>query len=65
MKENTKEIKIIKWMKPSQDSFVLNTDRYSKGNPEHSGGGGVLRDCQGNVVLVFSCYLVQLNSIQA
>lgn len=46
----------IKWVKPNLNSWILST--------EQSGGGGILQDCKGNIVLAFSCYFVHLTSVQ-
>lgn len=45
----------IKWAKPPD--YKLNTDGCSKGNPGASGGGGCLRDHNGNLVMAFRSFL--------
>lgn len=54
----------IKWFCPPWPSLKLNTDGASKANGE-SGGGGVIRDHLGNVILAFSHYYGFSNSIIA
>ena len=44
------EARIIYWVKPPPGMLKLNVDGASKGNPGRSGGGGGLRDSQGNVI---------------
>ncbi|XP_027151985.1 uncharacterized protein LOC113752040 [Coffea eugenioides] len=53
------------WSRPSGDFLKLNTDGYSKGNPSVSGGGGILRDGGGHLLLAFSCYFGHATSLQA
>lgn len=50
-------MKFISWSKPTQGRFKLNTDGSSMGNPGISGGGGVIWDVQGSVLLAFSMNL--------
>ncbi|CAA3015249.1 ribonuclease h [Olea europaea subsp. europaea] len=42
---------------PHNDSFKLNIDGRSRGNPGQTGYGGVLRDDQGLVILCFRHHL--------
>ena len=44
----------FKWECPPSSWFKLNTDGSSIGNPGRAGGGGVLRDSNGNWVRGFS-----------
>ncbi|WMV30126.1 hypothetical protein MTR67_023511 [Solanum verrucosum] len=46
------KISVIKWEKPPKD--ILNTDGSALNNPGKIGGGGILRDCQGNLVYAFT-----------
>lgn len=48
------EARIIYWVKPPPGMLKLNVDGASKGNPGRSGGGGGLRDSQGNVINLHS-----------
>ncbi|PHT59573.1 hypothetical protein CQW23_01936 [Capsicum baccatum] len=50
------EVKVtsITWHKPVADSYKLNTDGSALQNPGSSGGGGILRDNQGNLIYAFS-----------
>ena len=43
----------------------LNTDGSSRGNPGRPGGGGVLRDGEGKLLLAFSTFVGSCTSIQA
>lgn len=38
----------IRWEKPQPGWIQLNTDGSALGNPGRAGGGGILRDDQGN-----------------
>ncbi|XP_015170859.1 uncharacterized protein [Solanum tuberosum] len=49
-------INFIKWRKPPDNYLKLNTDGCSKGNPGEAGGGGILRDHQGNINMAFQTY---------
>lgn len=44
----------VRWEKPQQGWFRLNTDDSALGNPGKAGGGGIIRDDQGNWVAGFS-----------
>nr|XP_027096109.1 uncharacterized protein LOC113716006 [Coffea arabica] len=54
----------VKWV-ASGGGYKLNTDGRSLRNPGVSGGGGVLRDSQGDFVLAFSCSLGFITSLHA
>ncbi|MQL73050.1 hypothetical protein Taro_005399 [Colocasia esculenta] len=45
--------KLIRWIPPSK-GLVLNVDGASKGNPGTCGGGGCVRDCNGNLLFAFA-----------
>ncbi|XP_027169370.1 uncharacterized protein LOC113769087 [Coffea eugenioides] len=45
--------------------FKLNTNGCSRGNPGRAGGGGVLRDDEGKLLLAFSTFFGSCTSIQA
>ncbi|MQL81184.1 hypothetical protein Taro_013643 [Colocasia esculenta] len=45
--------KLIRWILPSK-GLVLNVDGASKGNPGTCGGGGCVRDCNGNLLFAFA-----------
>ena len=50
------EIKLVKWKRPNYNELKLNVDGCSKGNPGSAGGGGVLRDHAGQMIMAFSAY---------
>ncbi|MQM16291.1 hypothetical protein Taro_049247 [Colocasia esculenta] len=54
---NIKQVsfKLIRWIPPSK-GLVLNVDGASKGNPGACGGGGCVRDCNGNLLFAFAHY---------
>ena len=56
---------LVRWSRPSGDLLKLNTDGCSKENPSTSGGGGILRDGGGRLLLAFSCHFGQATSLQA
>ena len=41
---------LVRWQKPEEGWFKLNSDGASLGNPGKVGGGGVIRNCNGNWV---------------
>ncbi|MQL73224.1 hypothetical protein Taro_005553 [Colocasia esculenta] len=49
---STKMLKLVRWIPPICD-FSLNVDGACKGNPRECGGGGCIRDSQGNVHMDF------------
>ncbi|MQM21553.1 hypothetical protein Taro_054595 [Colocasia esculenta] len=50
---SSKMLKLVRWIPPLHD-FSLNVDGACKGNPSDCGGGGCIRDSQGNVHLAFA-----------
>ena len=38
----------MKWSKPPEGWYKLNSDGASCGNPGKAGGGGLIRDCNGS-----------------
>ncbi|XP_071920660.1 uncharacterized protein [Coffea arabica] len=59
------EFRIVWWRAGGQADMVLNTDGCSKGNPGASGGGGLLRDSNGQLLVAFSAYLGEATSLRA
>eukprot|EP00253_Pinus_taeda_P031502 PITA_31502 len=51
MKGNNKENR--KWMAPPANTYKLNFDGASKGNPGPAGYGGIIRDHKGNTILIY------------
>ena len=39
---------LVRWERPGQGKLKLNTDGSAQGNSGLAGGGGILRDDQGN-----------------
>lgn len=58
------QLKIIKWVSPPWPSLKLNTDGACKLDGS-SGGGGVIRDHTGTVLIAFSHFYGQANSLVA
>nr|XP_027082134.1 uncharacterized protein LOC113704429 [Coffea arabica] len=56
---------LVSWVRPSHGGLKLNTDGCSKGNPGESGGGGVLREASGRLILAFLCNFGLASSMQA
>ncbi|XP_027090440.2 uncharacterized protein [Coffea arabica] len=52
----------VSWVAPG-GGCKINSDGCSKGNPGLSGGGGVLRDEQGNFLVGYSCFFGRLTSL--
>ncbi|KAH0726142.1 hypothetical protein KY284_002007 [Solanum tuberosum] len=48
------DIRCIRWIKPIK--YKLNTDGYSKGNPGKAGGGGILRNERGHLIMAYAEY---------
>ena len=57
--------RLVRWHAPSGGFMLLNTDGCSKGNPGPSGGGGVLRDSAGQVLVGYSAFLGVNTSLRA
>lgn len=47
-------IQCINWVKPSPETVKLNTDGCNKGNPESAGGGEILKDNRGQLIMAFA-----------
>lgn len=60
-----KSILTVHWQFPDRGMTKLNTDGCSKGNPGPAGGGGLVRDSKGHVLLAFSHYYGVAQSITA
>ncbi|MQL70480.1 hypothetical protein Taro_002797 [Colocasia esculenta] len=58
------KIKLVRWI-PPVNGLCLNVDGASKGNPGLSGGGGCIRDSNGNICLAFPFHYSFGNSLQA
>nr|XP_027093583.1 uncharacterized protein LOC113713984 [Coffea arabica] len=58
-------VQLVKWQATGRGILSLNTDGCSKGNPGMSGGGGILRDSNGQVLVAFSVYLGVNTSLRA
>nr|XP_027122188.1 uncharacterized protein LOC113739143 [Coffea arabica] len=58
-------VQIVRWEAGGYGCTTLNTDDCAKGNPGVSGGGGVLRDSSGHVLVAFSAYLGEGSSLRA
>ncbi|XP_071905969.1 uncharacterized protein [Coffea arabica] len=56
---------IVRWKPSADDRLTLNTDGCSKGNPGLSGGGGVLRNSNGDFLVGFSTFLGKQTSLRA
>ncbi|MQM23308.1 hypothetical protein Taro_056372, partial [Colocasia esculenta] len=56
--------KLVRWIPPLQ-GFLLNVDGASKGNPNPCGGGGIVRNAIGSVVLGFSHFYGNGNNLLA
>ena len=46
----------VHWCRPMAGCFKLNVDGASRGNPGHSGGGGIIRNHRGEMIKAFSNY---------
>ena len=53
------------WQAPLFPLLKLNVDGSSLYNPEHSGGGGILRDHSGHVLAAFSTFFGHYTSLEA
>ncbi|KAK3222286.1 hypothetical protein Dsin_009311 [Dipteronia sinensis] len=45
------------WIPPTSTDLKFNVDGFALGKPGPAGIGGVLRDCDGKVLCMFSCYI--------
>ncbi|KAK1564862.1 hypothetical protein Q3G72_013377 [Acer saccharum] len=53
------------WQPPSPSAMKFNVDGSSRGNPGNAGIGGVLRDCLGKVLGLFSLHIGYKDAISA
>lgn len=51
------DITPVRWNKPDFGEFKLNVDGCFKGNSGNAGGGGILRDHLGHMIMAFTVYL--------
>ena len=56
---------LVKWNKPPEKWFKLNTDGASSGNPGKAGIGGLIRDCNGRLIKGFSRSIVHASNFVA
>ena len=56
---------LVRWALPTRGAFKLNTDGCSFGNPDISGGGGVIRESSGAGLFGFPVLFGELTCIQA
>ncbi|PIN09754.1 hypothetical protein CDL12_17665 [Handroanthus impetiginosus] len=56
-KGKQKQVKMVRWLKPSPGWVKLNTDGACKGNPSPATVAGVVRNCDGQSLLMFSEFL--------
>ncbi|XP_071922581.1 uncharacterized protein [Coffea arabica] len=57
-------ILLVRWMAPTV-GCKLNSDGCTRGNPGVNGGGGVVRDSEGQVIVGYSCFFGSLTSLHA
>ncbi|KAL0012166.1 hypothetical protein SO802_007274, partial [Lithocarpus litseifolius] len=57
--------KPVHWSKPVNGWVKLNTDGSSLGNPGRAGGGGLIRDEEGNWIVGFACKIGSTTSFLA
>ncbi|KAL0329004.1 UNVERIFIED_CONTAM: hypothetical protein Sradi_4887100 [Sesamum radiatum] len=55
--EPEKKITIVRWRKPNNQGFKLNTNGASKGSTGLAGAGGIIRDDRGHTVVAFQEFL--------
>ncbi|XP_035541522.1 uncharacterized protein LOC118344586 [Juglans regia] len=57
--QKPKQVRVVRWFRPSQGWMKLNSDGSSLGNPGPAGAGGVIRDSFGNLQAAYSVFLGQ------
>ena len=55
----------VKWLKPSSGFVKLNVDGAAKGNPGFSGGWGIIRNHNGDVIAAFSNFYGYATNMEA
>ncbi|KAH0724880.1 hypothetical protein KY284_000745 [Solanum tuberosum] len=50
------DITPVMWSKPNHRKYKLNVDGCSKDNPGSAGGGGILRNHIGHMIMAFTAY---------
>ncbi|KAH9301662.1 hypothetical protein KI387_013245, partial [Taxus chinensis] len=46
--------KVVNWIRPLGNTIKINFDGASKGNPGQAGGGGILRNSEGDWLFVYA-----------
>lgn len=63
--EKASTLIIVRWIAPPYNWVKLNCDGASKGNPGHSAAGGLIRNCDGNLICAYTTYYGVHTSIWA
>ncbi|XP_073133552.1 uncharacterized protein [Henckelia pumila] len=63
--QRTHKTAIVRWLRPQPESFKLNVDGSSRGNPGESSVGGVVRDSSGRVLAFFSEFIGLGSNVRA
>lgn len=61
----TKEVRRVRWMRPSNGWVKSNTDDSSLGNLGRVGGSGLIRDANGGWIKGFTCNIGVFSSVDA
>ena len=64
-KAMTKEVRRVRWMRPSNGWVKLNTDGSSLGNLGRASGSGLIRDANGGWIKGFTCNIGVFSSVDA
>ncbi|XP_019459896.1 PREDICTED: uncharacterized protein LOC109359653 [Lupinus angustifolius] len=55
----------VRWLLPNPGWVKINTDGAAHGSPGHAGGGGIFRDCHGEMLGCFAIYMNIQDSLYA
>lgn len=55
-------MKVVAWVKPCRGKYKLNVNGSSLGNPGFAGGGGVIRDHCGQLIVGFATHYGQVSN---
>jgi Reverse transcriptase-like len=54
--------RVVRWLTPPRGKLKLNVDGAYKRSINSAGGGGIIRDCHGDIIHAFASYYPNVHS---